>query len=242
MHLSSKKEKTSVWYYQLYSWVAVIYWRIWKSHFYVTFCHVVKPYGHLIKAQILLNPPAFLWHLVQYSHYERTPRFLYKKNTSTHTDTCAHTFTEKSLFCLSLRNWCAPKPVFIPCIMPPKTALLNGCGCHSPYKLGIRLSRSVHAHRHTCMHPLHIGTHQYGKWQKIQAHKHRKDETRIFEGNIFCFSRRCTESLPYSIPLTQKHIQEHKHSPLSWGMKPAQCVCTSRWLSHRAREQWGDKK
>lgn len=126
-----------------------------------------NPYGHFIRAQIPLNPPAFLWHLVQYCHYDRTPKFLYKKNTSTHTHRCTHTCTEKSLFCLSLWNWCAPKPIFIPCIMPQREHfwmvaaathhISSGSGC-----------REVHAHTHTHM-LVHISMENGSKFRRTST-------------------------------------------------------------------------
>lgn len=96
------------------------------------------------------------------------------------------------------------------------------------------------AHMHVCAHAhmpsLRAVTRQYGKWQQIQGHAHRKDENPVSAGRRILLLAQVLDPPPPPSP-PQKHIQEHKHSPLSWGMKPAQRACASRWLSHGAGEQ-----
>lgn len=128
-----------------------------------------------------------------------------------HTNT--HSGTHHPSFWLSLWNWCAPKPVSFPCIMPQGERLWMvvaathyiscGSGCRGKH---------THTHAHTLKHTLMIGKMR----ANLGAQTHNFREETHFWGPCILFHTQphtiAGTQFFLSLPLTHTHKRARTHT------------------------------
>lgn len=139
-----------------------------------------------------------------------------KTSTQTHTHARTHAGTNHPSFWLSLWNWCAPKPVSFPCIMPQGERLW----------MVVAATHNISCGSGCCGKHTHARTH-------IKAHtddrenesKFRGTDTQFQRGNTFLramyfVSHTTAHNLLHtilppslSLSLTHTHARTHTHKP-----------------------------